>query len=256
MLISIAQAQVFFLVVTRILATIIHVPVLGGNSIPNQVKIALGITLAVVMVPWTSQAPATEAALSLFPFTLAIGREILIGTVAGYSAAVTFGAVQMAGETMGLGSGFGSGRILNPTMGESGSPIDAMFFTFAMLLFLVLNGHHLFLLGLQKTFEIIPVNSTLPVLQPDRIISLTTGLIVAGIRMALPVMGALLLADLVLGLLARVAPQVQVFFLGMPLKIGVGLLVFSVALVTMIPLLEDLFQQIAPRMLMLLAGEG
>lgn len=256
MLISVLQAQMFFLVVTRVLATIIHVPVLGGNSIPNQVRLAFGITLAVVLVPWQSQAAASDPGMTLFPFALAIGREILVGTVAGYAAAITFGTVQMAGETMGLGSGFGSGRVLNPAMGESGSPMDALFFTFAILIFLVMNGHHMFLVGLQKTFEVMPVASTLPVLQPDVIIGMTTGLIVAGIRMALPVMGALLLTDLVLGLLARVAPQVQVFFLGMPLKIGVGLLVLSVALVAFIPLLEDLFKQIAPRMLTLLAGEG
>lgn len=253
MVISVAQAQSFFLVLTRILAVIIHVPVLGGQAVPAPVRIGLGLLLSAVLVPW-QPLPPEAAALGLFALTAAIGREMLIGTLTGYAATMTFGAVQIAGETMGLGSGFGSGRILNPTLGDSGSPIDQFYLMIALLLFLVVNGHHIFLIALQRTFVLAPVNSALPLLDLERLIRLTAQLIASGVQMALPVLGALLLTDLTLGLLARVAPQVQVFFLGLPLKIGVSLIAFSLSFTVVLPLLSDLFKKIGPQMIALLGG--
>ncbi len=252
MIISIAQAQLFFLALTRIMALIIHVPVLGGQAIPNQVRIGLGIVLTVVLIPWQPLPPDAEA-LGLLGFALGIGKELLIGTLAGFAANLTFGAIQIAGEAMGLESGFGSGRIFNPSMGESGSAFNQVFVMVATLFFLVINGHHIFLIALKKTFDLIPVNGPLPLDSMDTLVRTTVLLIGAGIRLALPVMAALILTDLALGLLARVAPQIQVFFLGMPLKVGVSLLALGMVFAVALPLLGDLYRQMGERMLMLLA---
>jgi flagellar biosynthetic protein FliR len=243
----------YFLVLTRVLATIIHVPVLGGMAVPSQVRIGLGLLLSAVLIPWQPLA-ASAPSMDAFAMGFAIGREVLIGTLAGFAASLTFNVVQMAGETMGLGSGFGASRVLNPTMGESGSSMDQLFVMTAMLLFLVINGHHLFLAALQRTFELLPVNSPLPVFDAGRLLGLTARMITTGIHLALPVMGALLLTDLTLGLLARVAPQVQVFFLGLPLKVGVGMIALALFFTFAIPRLSDLFRQMGPRMLYLLGG--
>jgi len=87
----------------------------------------------------------------------------------------------------------------------------------------------------------------------ETMLKMTGQLIAAGIQMALPVMGALLLTDFTLGLLARVAPQIQVFFLGMPLKVGVSLIALSMAFGLLLPMLHNLYGQIAPRMLLILS---
>lgn len=253
MIISVAQAQMFFLSLSRILAILIHVPVLGGRAIPNQVKIGLGLTLSLVMFSWIPLPPDTPA-FSSIAFGLAMGREILIGTVAGFAAELTFGVLQIAGRVMGMGSGFGSGRIINPTFGDPGSSMNQYFVMIGMLLFMVVDGHHAFLIGLQKTFAVIPLNGPLPALAAEELVRMTGQLIMAGVHMALPVAGALLLADLTLGLLARVAPQVHVFFLGIPLKVGLGLIAFAVGLGILFPYLISLFEQITPRMLKLVGG--
>jgi flagellar biosynthetic protein FliR len=253
LIISVAQAQMFFLSLSRILAILIHVPVLGGRAIPNQVKIGLGLSLSIVMFSWVPLPPDTPA-FSSIAFGLAMGREILIGTVAGFAAELTFGVLQIAGRVMGMGSGFGSGRIINPTFGDPGSSMNQYFVMVGMLLFMVVDGHHLFIIGLQKTFAVIPLNGMLPALAPQDLIVMTGQLILAGVHMALPVAGTLLLTDLTLGLLARVAPQVHVFFLGIPLKVGLGLLAFAVALSIMFPYLINLFGELAPRMLKLVGG--
>jgi flagellar biosynthetic protein FliR len=253
MVISVAQAQIFFLALARILAIIIHVPVLGGRSVPDPVKIGLGLALAMVMLPWQPLPPEADS-LSGVAFGFAMGKEVLVGTLAGYAAVLTFGAVQVTGNLMSLGSGFDAGHILNPALEDSGSSIDQVLLITAFLLFLVFNGHHAFLLGLQRTFTLIPLNSPLPELEAGPLMSLASGMILAGVQMALPVMGTLLLADLTLGLLAKVAPQVQVFFLGVPLKIGLGMLALSLTIIALAPNLNELFQSLGERMLKLLGA--
>ena len=253
MVISIAQAQLFLLALTRILAMLVQVPMLGGAAIPNQVKIALGILLTAVILPW-QPLPADAAAIDNLVYAVRIGQELLIGTLAGFAASLTFSALQIAGETMSVGSGFNSSRILNPAMGEAGGAMDQMFVMVALLLFLVLDGHQIFLMGLQRSFTVIPINSTLPEIPLNHLLLLFAQTISVGIQMALPVMGALLLADLTLGLLARVAPQIQVFFLGMPIKIGIGLLVFSMSFSAIFPILSDLFSKLGVHMLQLLGA--
>lgn len=253
MIVSVAQAQSFFLALTRILAILVHVPVLGGRLVPDMVKIGLGFLLAVALIPWQPLPPGEESIPAL-AFTFAIGRELLVGTLAGFAATLTFAAVQMAGEMMGLVSGFGSARIINPAFESSGSALDNFFVMMAMLLFLAIDGHHAFLLALQRTFELVPLNAPLPELSAGRLVALSAQLIAAGVRLSLPVVGTLLLADLTLGLLARVAPQVHVFFLGLPLKLGAGLVVLAFALAMLFPSLVDLFRRLGERALGLLGA--
>ena len=251
MVVSIAQAQLFFLALTRVLAILIHVPVLAGQGVPNPVKIGLGVLLTMVIIPW-EPLPPEAASLDTLAFGFAIARELLLGTLAGFAAALTFACLQVAGELMSTGSGFASARVLNPAMDFSGSPLDQFFLLFTTLIFLVINGHHTFLLGLQRTFELFPLNSPLPDFSLEVFARMTAQLITAGVQMALPVMGALLLTDLVLGLLSRVAPQVQVFFLGAPLKAGLGIFFLLVTLGVLLPAVSGLFERLGERMLLIL----
>jgi flagellar biosynthetic protein FliR len=253
MIISIAQTQMFILALTRILAILIQVPVLGGTLVPLQVKAGLGLILAAIMVPWQLQ-PASAPVLPVLGLGMAIGRELIIGLLAGFAATLTFNVLQIAGEMMALSSGFGSGRIMNPTLGESGTALDQMYVMFGMLIFLLINGHHAVILAVQKTFEVLPINHPLPAFTGEVVMSMTAQLILLGIQIALPVAGALLLTDITLGLLARVAPQIQVFFLGLPIKIALATfavgLIFSISL----PTITELFNSLGPRMLKLLGG--
>jgi len=253
LIVSVAQAQVFFLAFTRVMAMIVHIPVLGGRAIPNQVKIGFGILLAMIILPW-DLLPATEEAQSLLVFAFQVAREILIGTLAGFGAVLTFGAVQMAGDVMGLGSGFRAAQVLNPALGLQGSAMNQFFVVMATLLFLVVNGHHIFIVALQRSFDLVPLSETLPALSSERLLTLAGQMIGLGVQMALPVFGAVLLTDLSLGLLARVAPQIQVFFLGVPVKVAVGMMALLLSLGILFPLLREMFKDIGDTTLILLGG--
>jgi len=253
MTISIAQTQMFLLALTRIMAITMQVPVLGGQTIPTQVRVGLGLMLTALLMPWQIL-PASADALPLLGLTMAVGRELIIGFLAGFAAALTFNMLQIAGEMMALGSGFGSGRILNPTLGDSGSAMDQLYVMIAMLIFLVLNGHHSVLLAIHQTFVVLPINHPLPEISGVVLINMTAQLIAAGVQIALPVVGALLMTDITLGLLARVAPQVQVFFLGLPLKIAIGMFALGLVFSISMPFVTDTFASMGGRMLKLLGG--
>ncbi|MCX6064888.1 MAG: flagellar biosynthetic protein FliR [Chloroflexi bacterium] len=249
MTISVAQAQLFFLAFTRIMAIIIHVPVFGGQNIPMQVRIGLGFLLALVLIPW-QPIPADAVTVGAVGYSLAIGKEIIIGTLIGFAADLAFGTIQMAGSAMATGSGFESGRIFNPALGESGSAFDQLFVMTATMVFLVIDGHHLVLIAIQKTFEALPLNSSLPFNGMDAVMKTAPVFIASGIHLALPVMAALIMTDLTLGLLARVAPQVQVYFLGLPVKVVVALLSMGMLFAVVIPFLSTLYQSVPENMLL------
>jgi flagellar biosynthesis protein FliR len=251
--ISVAQAQLFLLALTRVLAIIIHVPVLAGPQVPNQVKIGLGALLAVVILPW-QPLPAGTASMTLLAWGVGIARELLIGTLAGYSAVLTFNALQIAGSLMSISAGFEAGRIINPSLESAGSSMQQFFLLTTMLIFFAINGHHLFLIGLQRTFTILPINQPLPNLTADYLVRLTAQMITVGVQLSLPVMGSLLLADITLGLLARVAPQVQVFFLGVPVKVGIGILALILSIGVILPTLSKMFQDLSINMIKLVGG--
>ncbi len=252
MLISIAQAQVFFLAFTRIMAMIMTVPVLGSQSIPAQVRIALGMIFSAILIPWQPLGADIEA-LSMFGMATGLFSELMIGLMASMASILVFGSLQIAGEMMGIGSGFGSGRLFNPTLGETGTAVDQLFIMVGMLIFIVLDGHHAVIQAVQKSFEYYPVNSGIPFSSPEKVITLTAQLITTGIQISLPVMVAIFLADLTLGLLARVAPQVQVYFLGLPLKIGLGMIVFSLSFGIALPAMQNMFRHMGPWMLELIS---
>jgi len=248
MSISVLQAQLFFLAFTRIMAVMIHVPALGGQNIPSQVRIGLGLTLALVLFPLQS-APTGEM-IGAFAFGIGIGKEIIIGTLVGFAADLAFGAIQIAGSAMGMGSGFESGRIFNPSLGEAGSAFDQIFVMTAAMIFLILDGHHLVLIALQKTFTAVPLNGALPFNGLEAVLRMTSVFVASGVHMALPVMAALFLTDLTLGLLARIAPQVQVYFLGLPVKVVVAMIAMGMTFAVVFPYLGSLFKSMAENMLL------
>lgn len=242
MLVSIAQAQLFLLVMTRILAILLQVPVFGSAMIPTQVKIALGVILSIIMVPW-QPLPQGTVEMSVFPFAFAVLQELIIGFLAGFAATLTFGALQIAGKVIDLSSGFASGQIFNPTIGETASALDQLFLMIVMLFFLVINGHHDFLLAIQKTFSFAPVMKPLIDLTPTRLLETSAVLITTGVQIALPVFGALFMADLAFGLLARVAPQMNVFFLGLPVKILITMVGLGLLFTVIFPLIGRMFRE-------------
>jgi len=253
MIVSIAQTQLFFLALTRVLAIVVQIPVFGSEIVPNQMKVGLGVILTIIIIPW-NPLPADAAYVPWLAFVGLVLRELIIGLLAGFAAALTFGAFQITGKLIDMSSGFGAGQVFNPAMSEVGGTLDQFFILVVTLYFLLTNGHHVFLLGLRDTFTLLPINQPLPELNPEALLKISSGLITSGVQMALPVVGALFMTDLTLGLLAKVAPQINVFFLGLPIKVWVGIFALSLLFGLFVPSLDRAFKNIGPRMLQILGA--
>lgn len=117
MLVSLAQTQIFFLALTRVLAILIQVPMLGGNTVPTQVRIAFGLVLTLIVVPWQAL-PADAQVMDLLPFAFSITRELIIGFLAGFAATLTFAAIQVTGEMMTMGCWFFGQPHYEPAVGR------------------------------------------------------------------------------------------------------------------------------------------
>lgn len=250
-MISIEQVQLFLLALTRILMALSRIPMLGSDTVPTQVRLGMGILLSLAIMPWQSAVPQPEAA-NLYSFAINIAREILIGGLIGFAAGLAFDAVRMAGEVMGLESGFESARIFNPVLGDSSPAFVQLFNLTAVLLFLVIDGPSQLLLAIARTFEILPLQSPLPLNSLNELLAQSSQLITTGVQIGLPLMSALFLADLALGLLARVAPHIQVYFLGLPLKVALSFFGLGLVFTSLIPPIENLFHDIGPRIMALL----
>ena len=253
MSISVAQAQLFFLAFTRVMVILIQIPYFNASYVPNQFRIAFGIILTMMILPW--QPLAVDAVgLSMLEFGMALLQELIIGLLAGFGAVLIFGAFQTAGKLLELSSGFGSGQLFNPTLGDTGSAYDQIFIMTALIYFLVIDGHHLFIMGIKQTFDVLPLNSAIPVISVERLLGYTATLMVSAVQIALPVMAAILLTDFTLGLLAKVAPQIQVFFLGLPAKIGIALFALMLSFQIMLPVMGEMVGKIGKYMLGLLGA--
>jgi flagellar biosynthetic protein FliR len=165
-------------------------------------------------------------------------KELAFGFLLGFISSLVFAGIQAAGHLIGLQSGFGLANVLDPLSGEQGSIIDQFYLIIAVLLFLSVNGHHQFLLALERSFSTVPIDGyTQPfAANAEELVAFvarTTGTVFeVGLRLAVAVGGALLITDVVMGLTARAIPQMNVFMVGAPLKLMVAMVGIVLALPT------------------------
>jgi len=217
--VDMAQVMRLLLLFCRIGGVMIVAPLFSSEHVPARARAALALMIAVALAPVSGPAPevATPVAIGL-----ATAGELMIGLAIGFGARLIFVAVNMAGELADLQSGFGFAGMVSPQMGENVSVIGQLQMSVAWLIFLAANGHHIVLKGLSASLAALPLGSP-PGFAAPALTHATATLIATAVRMAAPVVAAVLLADLALGLLTRAAPQMNLLAIGFPIKLAVGL---------------------------------
>jgi flagellar biosynthetic protein FliR len=236
----------YVLAAVRVLGAIAFNPLLGSARVPMPGRLGVGLFATLVLFPVGGpfEAPANVGPLE-------VAAELMVGLLAGFAITLVFGSVQFMAGLIGINSGFSFAQTLNPMFdgGGAGGVVESFIMAFALLVFVQINGHHLFLIGLLQLFEVVPVGEiTRMPGSLDTLIALSSGLFSAGLKLALPVLAALLLADLALGLLSRVAPQFNLFALEMPAKMLLGLTALALALPVIVPRLAGLFRTLPTAM--------
>jgi len=224
MLAYLERAEIFFLVLVRLTAFFMVAPIFSVRSIPVLARVGLAMLLAFLLFP-TLSAPQPVFASEL-AYALAALREALVGLALGYLAALLLATVQVGGELLDVHMGLSMANLMDPQYGMPVSLWGQFFTLLGLLLFLQFDGHHIILLALGESFRILPPGSAQfsGVLVQD-VVRIWGDVMRWSLRLALPVIGILLIADIALSLVARTVPQLNVFILSFPIKLGLGLLV-------------------------------
>ncbi|TFW25030.1 flagellar biosynthetic protein FliR [Duganella callida] len=214
---------------TRILGLIAASPLFGNSAVPASVKVSLGVGLAVIVAPAVPAWPATDP-LSLAGL-LIVMQEMLIGLAMGFSIRIIFAAVELAGEISSLTMGLGFATFFDPTTSGRSSAISQFLSLVATMAFLALNAHLVLLSALVESFYTLPVSS-LPIYGGGfkQMADWGGRIFSTGVQLSLPVVAALLITNVALGILTRAAPQLNLFGIGFPITLGVGLLVVAMTL--------------------------
>lgn len=237
---TLTQAVTFVLVLARVGGIFMVGPVFGNANVSPYVRIGIAAALAFVFLPMAhtsvsgpdrSASPEISAlGLNAMTFVLVIAKEVAVGLVIGFLAAMMFAALQMAGAYVDLQVGFGFANVVDPMIKQHNAVIAQLYNLCATLLFLAINGHHLMIRGLADSFAVLPLGGmTMAPEATAGVMRLFTTLFVAALKIGAPVVGAIFLTDVALGILARTVPQLNVFVVGLPAKLTVGMLaVFAV----------------------------
>lgn len=212
-----------FLVLLRCTGFVLAAPLLGYRSMPAPVKAGLAAVLAVTLLRGASVSAGP------LPVLLAAPLEIVIGLALGFIVELGFRAVELTGRLVALQMGLSLGAVFDPLSHEPTTAFDPFFGLFAGLLFLALDLHLAMVGALARSFEALPLGGAWPADLMLLAANLTALTIEMGARLAMPLALVLLLAELAVALVARAIPQVNVFFLGLPLKILLALAVTAAA---------------------------
>lgn len=228
-----AAFYTFFLIFVRCSGMVVAAPAFGAMNIPVRIRIsiagALAFTLTALLQPKVGAPPA-----DMLAFAMAVGNEALSGLLIGAFFSLVIQAGMMAGAFIDLQLGLGLSQALNPVAGVPVSVIGQFKYMLCLVVFLCADAHHLMLASLVQSYSSMPTlsNSIMPALQ-ESVLDLVGKLSLLSLQMAMPVIAVTFIVDAGLALINKAVPQMQSFFVGMPVKIGLGMLALTLALPAM-----------------------
>jgi flagellar biosynthetic protein FliR len=232
------------LVLSRVAGIFAALPVFGGKVLPTRIKALIVFMIALVCFPTLSvalpQMPSDAFSLALLAFS-----EVMIGLTLAFITQIIFAGVEFSGQIIGMQMGLTISSILDPSRGVQTQIMSVVQTLFATLMFLSLNIHHLFIRAIMDSFTVIPLGGwRLSGELVNFLVMRTADVFIIGIRLAAPVMVALLLTTVALGIMARAFPQMNIFMISLPLNVGLGLIILGMTLTIFFHVLEVSFGQL------------
>ncbi|MGG3466010.1 flagellar biosynthetic protein FliR [Neobacillus pocheonensis] len=238
------ELPLFLLIFVRISCFFITVPVLMTRTIPAPFKIGLSFFLAVLAAISIGD-NETDAFTAGYPLLMV--KEAIVGLGLGFIASIVFYALQLAGALIDIQSGFSMGAVFDPQSGTNANLTGRFKNALATLFLFSMDGHHLLIQGVLESYQWIHVDALVPALMDGRIstILLETfkSSFVCAFLLAAPLVFTLFLVDLVLGIIGKTSPQINLMVVGFSLKIGIYYFVLFLALPGFFLLLHTLFSQ-------------
>jgi flagellar biosynthetic protein FliR len=226
----------------RILALMSSAPLFSHQSVPMIVRVALAFTITFVVAATLPPAPFVS------PFSAAGGilvvQQVVVGIAIGLAMQLVFAAVTLAGDMVGLQMGLSFASFVDPQNAEQAPIVGSFLSLVLMLLFLAINGHLALIAAMVDSFTVMPIGpSGWTSLDTMRLVQAGSDLFATGVALSLPVIGALLLVNLTLGMLTRTAPQLNLFAVGFPVTLAVGLVMLLLAMPFAMPALQQALER-------------
>ena len=251
MIISQEQIVIFFLIFARVIAVLLLTPAFSGKEIFSSGKISFIFWLTLLLVfiiPLPLQLPGTPLL-----FFLAIFAEFIIGALIGFVTQLFIVGIEFGGSLMDTQAGLSVASILDPSTGQTTSILSKLLRQIGVLVFLLINGHHVVLGSIVQSFRAIPITSKLNIFEASRYVTnISVDIFLAGLQIAAPILLVVFLIDFGFGLLSKVAPQVNVFQLGFQVKPIISILVILSILPGMVELVFFFLQKSAGDLLRVL----
>lgn len=240
------QLETFFLIWVRCSTMLLIMPVFSATQIPAMVRVALGLLISFAIYPTV---PTIAPMGDLDALAVALTSQVVIGVLFGFVTQMVFMGVQFAGEVIDIQVGFAIANVINPGTSQQVTIIGELELALATLIFLVTNSYLLFFQGIGGSFNLLPLPwVTITEATHQSIVTFFSQALLIVFSVAAPIAVTLFLIHVALAFLARVAPQMNIFVIGFPIQITVGLLMLIISLPLLGYALPNLFEQV-PRQL-------
>ncbi len=241
--IPIGPVEAFVLIATRVLAVLATSPVFSVKSVPAQAKLGLGLFTALILVPVVGKdgpPPGVDVTWT------ALAGEALVGALSGFAATVAFSSIAFGASLLDIQAGFSLGALYDQTFGTQGAIIERFYGAIGALLFFQTDAHHLVIEALAQMFTVVPLGTfTLDRINPELLAQIAETSFALAVELVFPVLVALLLADMALGVLAKVAPQFGIFQIGLQVKVALALGSIALTMPLLLPRMHALFNGMA-----------
>jgi flagellar biosynthetic protein FliR len=245
------QIETFIFILLRVSSIVVIMPILGNRTVPVRVKAGLSLVIAFLLFPFVQlHAPPLE----ILPLALRMAGEIMIGVTIGLAGRLVFAGVQLAGQLAGFQMGFAIVNVFDPITSTQVSIIAQFQYLLAMLVFLAVDGHHLFLYAIAESYRIVPALSFhFSGELTQAIVELSKDIFIIAIKTGAPVIAMLLMISIGFGLIARTVPQINILIVGFPLKIAVGLISIGLTLPIFARMVGSIFLNFGDKLNLLLS---
>ncbi len=232
----------FVLILMRIAGIFFTAPVFASRNIPVQLKASWTLLITLLVFPIVA-ITTDKLPFSGLQLGLAVSRELLIGLCIGLGATLLFTGIQLAGQIVDIQMGLGMVNIIDPVTSTQISVMGQYYYLVATLVFLAVDGHHILLRAVVDSFTAINLGQAhfSPSLGTE-MMHLFSKVFFISFRVGAPVIGALFITNLALGIIARTVPQMNVFIVGLPLNMAVGLIIVAMSMSFFVYILQDMFK--------------
>ena len=227
---SAIEFEKLLLIMLRVGGIMTVAPIFGHRNVPKLVKIGFIIIFSLVLLP-TIPAESVKLPPEMFALTGVLIKEVAAGLIIGFISLLLFIAVQFAGNIIGFQMGFGIVNVLDPNSSAQVPIIGQFQFLIVMMIFLALDGHHMVLSAIAGSFRVIPLGQiNFTGISAEIAVRAVVDTLALAVKLGAPCIVTLFLLSISMGIIARTVPQMNIFIIGFPLKIGVGLFMLGVSL--------------------------